>query len=62
MITRIVDPPGGWRYGFPKPCSDEVWHDHEKFKDFLSEAGYPERDLEFASENVRVGFGEKEDA
>jgi hypothetical protein len=24
MKTRIIDPPSGWKYGFPKPIPDDI--------------------------------------
>lgn len=43
MIT-IVDPPGGWAFGFPAPLQG----DYEKQ---LREAGYPEVDIPLALEH-----------
>lgn len=40
MVT-MVDPPGGWAYGFPQPLQG----DYEKQ---LREAGYPESDIPLA--------------
>lgn len=51
----MIDPPEGWRYGFPKPV-------HEKFhtlgSDFdlgrwLVSEGYPEKDVELAIKHSR---------
>lgn len=53
----VVDPPSGWRYGFPM-----VW-DKEKqpeLREFLKEKGYPEDDLEFALSHIRMWFPEEE--
>lgn len=36
---RMVDPPNGWRYGFPKACPDDRWDDMEEW---LIEQGYPQ--------------------
>jgi hypothetical protein len=36
-MTRMIDPPSGWQYGFPKPIPDDVT-DTEKW---LIENGYP---------------------
>ena len=39
MNTRLmIDPPEGWRYGFPKPIPRE--HQHRTLE-WLVEAGYP---------------------
>jgi len=40
MVT-MVDPPGGWAYGFPAPLQG----DYEKQ---LRDAGYPESDIPLA--------------
>jgi hypothetical protein len=40
MVT-MVDPPGGWAYGFPQPLQG----DYEKQ---LRDAGYPEADIPLA--------------
>jgi len=40
-----IDPPEGWRYGFPK-----IWDskEHPNFSKWLLDCGYPAKDLEFA--------------
>jgi len=39
----IIDPPGGWRYGFPKPIPEE----HQKrTKEWLVENGYPQKEID----------------
>jgi len=43
----VIDPPSGWKYGFPKP----VPKNHEKdevLSAWLIEQGYPEKDIEHA--------------
>jgi hypothetical protein len=50
MKVLMIDPPGGWQYGFPKPVHEEF---HTLGEDFdlgrwLVEQGYPEKDLELA--------------
>ena len=46
-----VDPPSGWRYGFPKVWnSDEV----DNVEDFLRENGYPVKDIPFACKWLRM--------
>lgn len=41
MVT--VDPPEGWRYGFPKELPKG-----KDYAEFLRESGYPEKDIELA--------------
>ena len=45
-ITTIIDPPAGWKYGFPKAIPDKVVP--ETLADWLVEEGYPEEDIELA--------------
>lgn len=46
-----IDPPSGWRYGFPK-----VWNSEEvdNVEDFLRENGYPVKDIPFACKWLRM--------
>lgn len=37
-MVIMVDPPEGWKYGFPKPCKIEKDQDFDKW---LIENGYP---------------------
>jgi len=39
----MVDPPSGWKYGFPKPLPKGV-----DYREWLLEQGYPEADIELA--------------
>ena len=48
MKTFIIDPPSGWKYGFPKPVSREVLGDTERLADWLIEQGYPKQDIPLA--------------
>jgi hypothetical protein len=36
---KVIDPPQGWKYGFPKPIPDAVVN----FRQWLIDNGYPER-------------------
>lgn len=51
MIEQIiVDPPQGWRYGFPKlynPLPGET------FVDWMIREGYPSEEAQWASEHCR---------
>jgi hypothetical protein len=44
----MVDPPSGWKYGFPKPLDKEKSYEQQ-----LKEAGYPEEDIPFALKHSR---------
>lgn len=39
---RMIDPPSGWRYGFPKPVPDDV---KDTIK-WLVEQGYPQHEID----------------
>ncbi len=42
-MATIIDPPSGWKYGFPKPIPEDRKKD---VKAFLIEEGYPEEEIE----------------
>ena len=41
MSQLWVDPPSGWKYGFPK-----VWDGEGKMTDWLIENGYPQKEID----------------
>jgi hypothetical protein len=54
-----IDPPSGWRYGFPK-----IWTRQVPIQQWLIDNGYPEQDVEWASEHMRwwpVGEGDEDE-
>ena len=49
--VTFIDPPSGWRYGFPRE------YDRDKdgpVTDFLLHHGYPEEEIPFACSYLRV--------
>jgi hypothetical protein len=52
-IYNMVDPPSGWKYGFPMRYESDK---DGNLKDFLIKNGYPEEDAKFASENSRFWY------
>lgn len=52
----MVDPPSGWRYGFPKELKEGT-----TYKELLLKSGYPEKDIEFAIEYSRNWYEEDDD-
>jgi len=54
-MVMVVDPPSGWKYGFPKECPEHVWEstDVSVFRKWLIESGYPEKEAEFGMEYLR---------
>ena len=45
----MVDPPSGWRYGFPK-----LWNGEDRLDLFLAKHGYPSHEIEFALNYMRM--------
>lgn len=54
MRKYFIDPPSGWRHGFPAAVSEEVYNNKEKLAEFILSKGYPKKDLEFALSYLRV--------
>lgn len=56
--TLLIDPPSGWRYGFPKVIPESELH---RAEDWMVENGYPQKEIDqFGSGNVpyRILSGE----
>lgn len=52
-----IDPPSGWRYGFPK-----VWDKSIPLDQFLANNHYPEQEIAFALNYIRMWpLGEKDE-
>jgi hypothetical protein len=45
---KMIDPPSGWMYGFPKVLPDNV-----NLRAWLLEQGYPEKDVDWAMDHCR---------
>jgi len=43
MKVTYVDPPSGWKFGFPK-----ILPEGADYEQLLRDSGYPERDIELA--------------
>ncbi len=43
-IIRMIDPPNGWAYGFPKAIPDDIPDLEGALLDWMIEEGYPEKD------------------
>lgn len=41
---RIIDPPRGWQYGFPKPVT--LRYENQDINEWLVEQGYPKELIE----------------
>ena len=53
-MTRMIDPPSGWRYGFPKPIPDSVI----EVKVWLVENGYPQSEIDSCGEHFYCRYWE----
>lgn len=51
--TVIIDPPEGWKYGFPKEVEVSVARDDEALSNFFRENGYPEEQIPMALKHSR---------
>lgn len=49
----MIDPPKGWRYGFPKPISKECLESDIEFRKYLVNNGYPDHMLDLAFKHSR---------
>jgi hypothetical protein len=56
MKQKWIDPPGGWKYGFPK-----VLEEGKSYKELLIESGYPEEDMELALKYSRQWIDDLDD-
>ena len=57
MITYI-DPPSGWKYGFPKVLPEEA---KSRVREWLVEEGYPAREIESYGEHFYCRYWSKEE-
>ena len=46
--TLVIDPPSGWRYGFPRPVPEAFFDEGFDLGDWLIACGYPEADVPLA--------------
>lgn len=53
---RIIDPPSGWKYGFPKPIPNDV----KDVKKWLIENGYPKKLIEDLGEYFYCRYWEEQ--
>ena len=58
----VIDPPGGWRYGFPKEFTllDRDVGDPQ-MNDWLLENGYPQKEIDVFKGRVPCRFWEEEE-
>jgi hypothetical protein len=44
----MIDPPEGWKYGFPKSIPNGYLKNESLMRIWLSNEGYPEKDIDLA--------------
>ena len=57
MNKRWVDPPSGWKYGFPK-----IWDGTGDFREWLVAEGYPQKEMDSYGDHFPIRWwGVEED-
>jgi hypothetical protein len=51
--TLMIDPPSGWRFGFPKPVPEHFFSEGFDLGGWLIECGYPVADVPLATKYSR---------
>ena len=46
-MIMMIDPPSGWKYGFPKPIPGDV----ENIFEWLVENGYPQQEIDVCGDH-----------
>jgi hypothetical protein len=61
----FIDPPSGWKYGFPKPAPDNMRQmTREQLREWFVQNGYPRWEIEqWGNKDMPCGYfeGEVED-
>lgn len=55
-VRLIIDPPEGWRFGFPKEVPIDVYEDEAALSRWLIEQGYPGELLELGVNYSRMWY------
>jgi hypothetical protein len=50
----IVDPPSGWKYGFPKPYFKNEIETETEVKNWLVENGYPQSEIDSLGNSFHI--------
>ena len=57
MLVLMIDPPSGWKYGFPKPIPYDVTDTIA----WLLENGYPQKEIEIMGKHFFCRCWEQEE-
>ena len=55
-MATIIDPPSGWKYGFPKPIPEDRRYDSLTW---LVEQGYPQSEIDALGEHFYCRYWEQ---
>ena len=58
--VKYIDPPSGWKYGFPKELPEDI-KDIKDFRKWLIKNGYPESEVDFGIKYCRSWYQEVEE-
>ena len=50
----LIDPPSGWKYGFPKAVTQEQYKEITSLKEWCIENGYPKKEADSYGKNFHV--------
>lgn len=62
-MTLMVDPPSGWKYGFPKPVHEDYYllEDDFSMTQWLVSEGYPQSEIDACGNNFFIRSWEEID-
>lgn len=55
MKQTMIDPPGGWQYGFPKPIPQDQM---KRTREWLVENGYPQQEIDRCGDHFYCRYWE----
>jgi len=58
MKVMMIDPPSGWKYGFPKSIPNGI----ENIKKWLVENGYPQHEIDACGDHFYCRYWEEDAA
>ena len=58
-MVKMIDPPAGWKYGFPKAIPDDVWRRIDVMA-WLVDNGYPQEEIDSCGEHFYCRYWEEE--
>lgn len=59
MTVTYIDPPGGWKYGFPKILPNNL-NSKNAVNEWLVEQGYPQKEIDIMGEYFFCRYWEEE--